>query len=69
MFSKQEPEAGRWYVNRTGKLIKAKLVMLEAGQPQRILVEYLDGMRLMIGVDAWRCLQLCEHSPSTAVRL
>ena len=58
MFSAQEPVPGSWYVNRTGKLMKVRLLLYQGRRRQALLIEYLEGHRQIIGIDDWYCLQL-----------
>lgn len=62
MPTNQIPAAGSWYVNRTGKLVKVALLLFDEGTPTRILLEYLDGMRIVIGMEAWMQFDLRVYS-------
>ncbi len=58
MFCAQEPVPGAWYVNRTGKLMKVRLLLYAGRRRQALLIEYLEGQRQIIGIDDWYRLQL-----------
>lgn len=58
MASRHEPKAGSWYVNKTGKLMKVRLLLYEQSCISRIFIEFLDGMRISVDRDAWRYLDL-----------
>lgn len=58
MNTTQEPVAGNWYANKTGKLFKVKLISLVRSFPENIMLEYLDGTRNIITNKDWQCLQL-----------
>ena len=60
-FGKYEPVSGAWYVNRTGKLFKVKMVAFDGEQVATILIEYLDGMRISIDYEAWGVMDLSQH--------
>jgi hypothetical protein len=69
MTLQQAPVVGNWYVNRTGQLIKVKMMELVQGAPARAMIEYLDGTRKVINMDAWSCLELNRHlNRGTSVR-
>ena len=53
MFNRNVPVVGNWYVNRTGQLIKVKLLELIQGIPVKAMIEYLDGTTKIIDMQAW----------------
>ena len=61
MFSRNIPVVGNWYVNRTGQLIKVKLLEMIQGIPVKAMIEYLDGTTKVIDMQAWSCLELNRH--------
>ena len=61
MTLQQAPIVGNWYVNRTGQLVKVKMMELVHGAPVKAMIEYLDGTRKVIDMDAWSCLELNRH--------
>jgi hypothetical protein len=61
MFTNNTPVVGNWYVNRTGQLIKVKLLEMLQGVPVKAMIEYLDGTTKVIDMQAWSCLELNRH--------
>ena len=61
MLSSKSPVVGNWYVNRTGQLIKVKLLEMIQGVPVKAMIEYLDGTVKVIDMQAWSCLELNRH--------
>ncbi len=66
MFTKQQPVVGAWYVNRTGKLMKVKLMAWRHLDPVSVLIEYLDGKRQVVDMDAWYSLELSRNLQQAA---
>lgn len=58
MAVQQIPAVNHWYVNKTGKPMKVRLVMVGGQGPEKVLLEYLDHTRTSIDIDAWNCLDL-----------
>ncbi len=58
MTMQHEPRAGSWYVNKTGKLMKVKLLMFDNDLLTKVMIEFLDGMRVTVDSDAWGYLDL-----------
>ncbi len=58
MAVQQTPAVNNWYVNKTGKPMKVRLVMVGDQGPEKILLEYLDHSRTAIDIEAWNCLDL-----------
>jgi len=54
----QQPKPGDWYINRTGKLMKVKMVLLGATGPETVLLQYVEGLTVMISMSDWQCLDL-----------
>lgn len=54
----QHPAVGSWYLNQSGKLMKVKLLVYRADAVSRVLLEYLDGTRQCVNIDAWNFLDL-----------
>ena len=50
MMTRQSPIVGNWYVNRTGQLIKVKMMELMQGIPVKAMIEYLDGTTKIIDI-------------------
>lgn len=61
MMSNNVPVVGNWYVNRSGQLIKVKLLEMIQGVPVKAMIEYLDGATKVIDMAAWSCLELNRH--------
>ena len=61
MNKQYTPVVGNWYVNRTGQLIKVKMMELVDGSPVKAMIEYLDGTTKVINMEAWSCLELNRH--------
>ncbi|MBI3563350.1 MAG: hypothetical protein HY080_16725 [Gammaproteobacteria bacterium] len=69
MSKQHTPVVGNWYVNRTGQLVKVKMMELVSGSPSKAMIEYLDGTTKIIDMQAWSCLELNRHlSRSGSVR-
>ncbi len=58
MYKQQEPEVGAWFVNRTGKLMKVKLIMYHHEDPERVMIEFLEGQLKVVDIDDWYYLEL-----------
>jgi len=54
----QQPKPGHWYINRTGKLMKVKMVLLGTSGPETVLLQYVEGLTVMISMSDWHCLDL-----------
>lgn len=61
MSAKQKPVIGNWYMNMTGQLIKVWAVGYSAGQTNKVIIEYLNGKKKIIGIDDWHSLDLEVH--------
>jgi len=53
-----KPIVGSWYVNKTGKLMKVRMLLFSNDRITTIMIEFLDGMRLNVDYNAWRYLDL-----------
>ena len=62
MFLNHQPVVGNWYMNKTGKLLKVKMLMYADTQPSSIVIEYLDGSRQIVDMASWSCLELHRHT-------
>lgn len=58
MSIQQQPIVGSWYVNLTGQLLKVWAVGYTGTQISTVVVEYLNGTRMVIGIDKWNLLDL-----------
>lgn len=54
----QQPKPGYWYINRTGKLMKVKMVLFGDAGPETVLLQYVEGPTVMISMSDWQCLDL-----------
>lgn len=61
MSVKQKAVVGNWYMNMTGQLIKVWAVGYSSGRPARVVIEYLNGKRKIIGFSDWCSLDLEIH--------
>lgn len=68
MATMQKPISGSWYVNRTGKLVKVSLLLYAGEVLSRVMLEYLDGMKVVITKDAWSRLDLRIYSLRTETK-
>jgi hypothetical protein len=59
----QDPVPGYWYANEFGQLTQVRAVLYQDGEPQRVMVEYINSRRDLFGIDVWSRLGLCLHSP------
>ena len=69
MFIKQKPVVGAWYVNRTGKLMKIKMMAYNNSDAECVMIEYLDGNRQIVNIDSWYCLELSRNLQQAAKSL
>ena len=58
MLDLQEPRPGYWYINRTGKLMKVKMVMHGLEGIESALIQCVEGITHFISIDDWQCLDL-----------
>ena len=58
----QKPIVNAWYVNQTGKLVKVRMLDYEAGKLAKVLIEYLEGNTILIGIADWNKLDLHIHA-------
>ena len=58
MFRIQNPIAGAWFINTSGRLIKVRLIMFDKGIVHRVLIQYVDGTMKLISENDWFCLKL-----------
>ena len=69
MYTVHEPVVGAWYVNKTGKVMKVKLVSYTHTFLSSVMIEYLDGTRQIVDIDAWYCLELNRDLQAAARNL
>ena len=53
-----KPRPGHWYINRTGKLMKVKMIMLGSEGPESVLIQYVEGSTITISMTDWESLDL-----------
>ncbi len=58
MSIQQKPIVGSWYVNLTGQLLKVWAVSYVDSRLSTVVVEYLSGTRVIVGIDKWNLLDL-----------
>lgn len=61
MSVKQRPVVGNWYMNLSGQLIKVWALGYTAGQVRKVVIEYLNGKRRIIGIGDWWSMDLEVH--------
>ncbi len=54
---------GYWYTNILGQLQQVRVVLHEADEPRRIVLENINGKRQTVDIDGWYQLDLTLHSP------
>ena len=59
---------GYWYSNTIGQLQQVRIVLHEAGQPRRLIIENINGQRHALGIREWSDLDLTLHSPGVECR-
>jgi hypothetical protein len=52
----QQPRPGYWYIDRTGKLIKVKMVRHGLAGIEAVLIQYVEETTHSISIDDWQCL-------------
>lgn len=69
MYS-HKPKPGYWYINRTGKLMKVKMVMHGTEGPSAVLIQYVEGTCQTISINDWCRLDLVvpQYDHGEAVR-
>ena len=58
-----QPIPGYWYTNVVGQLQQVRVVLHEAGQQTRVVLENINGRRHSVDLERWYCLNLTLHSP------
>ncbi|HED38912.1 MAG TPA: hypothetical protein ENJ13_00610 [Chromatiales bacterium] len=58
MSIQQKPIVGSWYVNLTGQLLKVRAVSYRDSSLSKVVVEYLNGSRVIIDIEQWKLLDL-----------
>ena len=50
-----------WFINRTGKLMKVKLIMYRHENPIKVMIEFIEGQLKVVSIEDWYCLELNPH--------
>ncbi len=58
MSIQQKPIVGSWYVNLTGQLLKVRAVSYCESSLSKVVVEYLNGSRVIVDIEQWKLLDL-----------
>ena len=58
MSIQQKPIVGSWYINLTGQLLKVWAVSYADSSLSKVVVEYLNGSRVVIDIEQWNLLDL-----------
>jgi len=58
MSIQQKPVIGTWYVNLTGQIMKVWAVSYDGDQMDKVVIEYLNGSRIVVDIDSWSRLDL-----------
>lgn len=69
MAIKTKAIINNWYVNLTGQLIKVVALGYSEGQLSKVVIEYINGKRQIIGIDTWNLLDLEMHLYKAAKRV
>ena len=58
----QLPQPGTWYANPMGQLLQVRIVLHAAMQPQRVVLEFINGRRESLNMTEWSQLALTVYS-------
>lgn len=61
MFRSQDPVPDSWYVNESGKVLKARLLLYRDGTLTAVIVESLEGQRKSIKLESWYKMHLTRY--------
>ncbi len=62
MAPDHEPVIGGWYINLSRQFLKVWGMVYHNGKPQKIVLRYLNGLRLIIELSDWYALALCRYT-------
>lgn len=62
MIARELPQAGCYYINLTGQLIKVKALLYTGEHLTRLALEYLDGKTVFISIQEWDWLDFVSYS-------
>jgi len=58
MLDLQQPRPGYWYISRTGKMMKVKMLRYGRDDIEWVLIQYVEGATHTISLSDWQCLDL-----------
>lgn len=61
MAINHEPVIGAWYINLSSQFLRVWGVAYKNGEPQRIVLHYLNGTRYIIELEDWYKLDLLRY--------
>ena len=67
MSNRKLPVIGSWYMTATGQLIKVWASCFQGSDTSRVVIEYLNGRRLVLEASEWDALDVEIHLYSDAV--
>jgi len=67
MLNRKQPVIGSWYMTATGQLIKVWATCFHGDDTGRVVIEYLNGRRLVLDASEWDALDVEIHLYSDAV--
>ena len=62
MSTNVSPVPNTWYVNKSGKLIKVKMMAFKGHEISRIMIEFLEGTTQLVDFSDWARLDLERHA-------
>jgi len=68
MSIQQKPIVGSWYVNLTGQLLKVWAVSYAGSAVSKVVIEYLNGTRMVVDITKWNLLDLEVNFQKIAAR-
>ena len=63
MAIKQEPVISAWFINLNGQFMKVWGVVYNHGFADKVIIQYLNGMRFVVDLPTWFKLDL-ERQPN-----
>ena len=61
MAINHEPIVGAWYINLRSQFLRVWGMVYNNGEPDKIVLHYLNGMRLTIELEDWYKLDLLHY--------
>ena len=65
MYRSHDPVPDAWYVNKTGKVLKVRLLLYREGRLNAVIIENLEGQRNIIKLENWYELHLSRYCCAT----